>query len=303
MRLDPTTMPKLLVTGASGFLGWSICQAAQDWQVFGTYHAREVNVPNCRLSKVDITDPVALQQLISTLQPDAVIHTAAISKPNVCQVEPNLSYQINVSASLLLTDLCAEAAIPCVFTSTDQVFSGNEAPYRETDRPNPVNLYGEHKVLAEQGMRQRHSQVSICRLPLMYGVVPHAASFIQPFIQAIKAQEKLQLFVDEVRTPASGDDVAAGLLLALKHRLPLLHLGGPESLTRFEMGQILAEVIGCSQSQLYPCSQSDVSMAATRPANVSLDSTLARSLGFQPRSFKIELQRLLSAPSKNHESS
>jgi dTDP-4-dehydrorhamnose reductase len=287
-------MPKLLVTGASGFLGWSVCQAASShWQVFGTYHARSVNIPGCTLIKVDLGDTVSLREMMETLQPDAVIHAAAISQPNVCQAHPDLSFQINVKVSLHLAELCAKAKIPCVFTSTDLVFGGDIAPYRETDAVAPTNLYGEHKVLAEQGMRQRHPQTVICRLPLMYGVVPHASSFIQQSIQILHSQKTLRLFVDERRTPASGDNVAVGLLLALQHQPSCLHLGGPESLSRFEMGQVLVQMLGYGEQYLQPCHRADVAMPAFRPANVSLDSTLAQSLGFRPKSLSTELRRLL----------
>ena len=241
----------------------------------------------------DLTDAGGLAQLMHTLRPEAVIHAAAVSQPNVCQLDPDLSFAVNVTASLRIADLCADAEIPCVFTSTDQVFAGDAAPYRETDRLNPINRYGEHKAAAESGMSQRLAQLSICRLPLMYGAVPHAASFIQPLIQKLQAGEVLRLFTDETRTPASGDDVAAGLLLALEHRPSVLHLGGPEALTRLRMGQILIDLLGYSHQCLTPCQQAEVPMAALRPANVSFDSSLARSIGFAPQNFSDELGRLL----------
>ena len=288
-------MPRLLITGASGFLGWSLCKAARaTWQVFGTGHTQSVRIDGCTMLKVDLTDAVAIAQLMQTIRPQAVIHAAAVSQPNLCQLHPELSFAVNVTASLRIADLCADAEIPCIFTSTDQVFAGDAAPYREPDRLNPINRYGEHKAAAETGMSQRLAQLSICRLPLMYGVAPHATSFIQPLIQKLQAGEILRLFTDETRTPASSDDVAGGLLLALKHQLPVLHLGGPEALTRLHMGQILIELLGYGDQYLAPCQQSEVAMAAPRPANVSFDSSLAQSLGFAPQKFSCELRRLLS---------
>lgn len=288
-------MRKLLITGASGFLGWHLCQLTRSqWQVYGTYHSHPATIPDVTLLPVDLTDFTAIKQLIQTLQPDAIIHTAALSSPNACQSDPETSYRVNVTASCNLAGLSAEAQIPCVFTSSEQVFDGLNPPYRETDPVCPINLYGEHKVAAELGMLERHPDVVICRMPLMFGAAPIASSFIQPWIRAIRTGQPLDLFTDEIRNPVSGFDAAQGVLLALAQAKGRIHLGGKESLSRYEMGCLLVEVLHLSNAQLNPTRQADVRMAAPRPLNVSLDSTLAFSLGYQPKYVREALQALQS---------
>jgi dTDP-4-dehydrorhamnose reductase len=279
-------MPKLLITGASGFLGWYIGQAATDWEVYGTYHHQRHIAPNCHPIALDLTDTAALQECFAQMRPDAVIHAAALSQPNACQEDPTRSYKINVLASFHIAIACADLGIPCVFTSSEQVFDGTQAPYREDDPRSPINRYGEHKALAEAGMLARHDQMAICRMPLMFGAVPHADSFIQPFIQRLKSGASLQAFTDEIRMPLSGWDAAQGLLIALKQHRGILHLGGKESLSRFAMAQTLVEVLGIEQAAIEPCRQADVKMAAPRPADLSMDSTIALSLGFEPQDFR-----------------
>lgn len=285
-------MKKLLITGASGFLGWHLCQAAQqNWQTYGTYHSRAVKIPGTTLLPVDLTDFSALQQLFHTLQPDAVIHTAALSQPNLCQADPEASHRINVIASCDIAGLCANAQIPCVFTSSELVFDGRNPPYQETDPVCPINLYGEQKAAAEVGMQQRYPAVTLCRMPLMFGAAPQAESFIQPFIDRIRTGQILNLFIDEIRTPVSGRDAAQGLLLALS-QTGLLHLGGKERLSRYEFGLLLVEVLHLSHATLNPCRQADVPMPAPRAADVSMDSSLAFSLGYQPGSVRAELEAI-----------
>ncbi|WP_072716896.1 MULTISPECIES: SDR family oxidoreductase [Planktothrix] len=287
-------MNKLLITGASGFLGWHLCQLAQaQWQVYGITHSKTINIPNINLIQADLTDEQALKTMFQEIQPDAVIHAGAQSQPNFCQQYPELSHQINVTVSLLIANFCADLNIPCVFTSTDLVFNGLNPPYRETDPVSPVSYYGEQKVLAEQGMLERYPRTAICRMPLMFGnVPPHATNFIQPFIQALKDGKELKLFVDEFRTPVSGTTAAKGLLLALEKTQGILHLGGKERLSRYELGKLMAEILELPADLIKPCSQAEIKMSAPRPPDVSLESSKAFNLGYQPLSIREELQLL-----------
>ncbi|BAZ48055.1 dTDP-4-dehydrorhamnose reductase [Nostoc sp. NIES-4103] len=289
-------MKKLLVTGASGFLGWHLCQLAkQEWEVYGTYSSHKLEIPDIKLLKVNLTNFQEFKQLFSDIKPAAVIHTAAQSQPNYCQTHPEESYEINVTASLNIAGLCADDSIPCVFTSTDLVFDGLNAPYKETDIVCPVNIYGEQKVKAEVSMLERYPMTAVCRMPLMFGrETPTAKSFIQPFIQSLKEGKELSLFIDEFRTPASAKTAAKGLLLALEKVNGYIHLGGKERISRYEFVKLLVEVFQIPDSKIKSCRQQDVKMAAPRPADVSLDSSQAFALGYQPLSLKEELENLLS---------
>lgn len=287
-------MKKLLVTGASGFLGWNLCQIAkQEWDIYGTSFSHAVEIPGITLLKVDLRDFEELKRIFQEIQPDAVIHTAAQSSPNVCQSNPEDSQAINVTASCNLAGLCADYSIPCAFTSTDLVFNGLNPPYKETDSVSPVNLYGEQKVMAEAGMLERYPMTAVCRMPLMFGVAaPPAQSFMQPFIQTLREGKELSLFTDEFRTPASGTTAAKGLLLALDRVNGRIHLGGKERMSRYDFGQLLVEVFKLPSEGLKGCKQADVKMAASRPPDVSLDSSMAFNLGYAPLSLREELEAL-----------
>ncbi|WP_310486858.1 NAD(P)-dependent oxidoreductase [Chamaesiphon sp. VAR_69_metabat_338] len=294
-------MQKLLITGASGFLGWNLCQVSRSqWETHGLYHQHAIEIPDVRLHQVDLTDRELLAATIDRLAPDAIVHTAAASNPNFCQQQPQLSRQINLTASQTLAEICAAAQIPLVFTSTDLVFDGTQAPYLEADPVAPINIYGEQKVAAERAILATCDRAVICRMPLMFGnVPPTATSFIQPWIAALTEGQKLQLFVDEFRTPVSGTTAAKGLLLALVAPPGILHLGGSERISRYEFGLLMAEVFGLDRSLLSPISQKDLAMAAPRAADVSLDNTKAIELGYVLPSLREELVSILAAQTRS----
>ncbi|MGB3310462.1 MAG: SDR family oxidoreductase [Nodosilinea sp.] len=290
---------KLLVTGASGFLGWHLCRAAQAaWQVAGTYHRHIPPLPGVTLHAVDLTDLDNFSAWLEALAPDAVIHTAALSQPNRCEQTPELSYWLNVEVTRVLAQFCGSSAgerranrhIPLAFTSTDQVFDGQAAPYNETSIPSPISVYGRHKVEAEALIQALCSTAAICRLPLLYGPPsPTAECFLQGFVRTLEAGQPLHLFTDEFRTPAYVEDAAAGLLLAIEKATGLLHLSGPERLSRYDFGLSMAEIFELDQTLILPSKQADVAMPAARPPDASSNSDRAFKLGYCPRGVKAGL--------------
>jgi dTDP-4-dehydrorhamnose reductase len=287
-------MRKLLVTGASGFLGWNICsKASRKWSVTGITFSNVVKIPDVSTLKCDLTNYRDLKRLFSEVQPDSVIHTAAASQPEYCQVNQTESRRINVDVPHNIAGLCADYNISCAFTSTDLVFDGLNPPYGEQDPACPVNVYAEQKVLAEEGMTKRFPETAICRIPLMFGASPASSqSSLQIILNALMKKQKLNLFTDEYRTPISAGTAFSGLLLALENVSGILHLGGCERVSRYELGMLTARIFQKNATGLIPCRSSEVFAAAPRAPDVSLDSSKAKALGFSPLPLKEELKNL-----------
>jgi dTDP-4-dehydrorhamnose reductase len=290
-------MERLLITGAGGFLGWNLCrEAVKSWEVWGVYRSNPPATPGAVPVQADLTRYKDIHRLFEDVSPRAVIHSAAVSDANFCQKHPSEAYIINTEASVNIAGLCADRAIPCIFTSSDLVFDGNDPPYAEDDKPSPVNVYGEQKLKAEEGMKARYPEAVICRLPLMFGDPgPASSSFIQPVISAMRNGSEVRLFTDEFRTPVSGRDAAKGLLMALRELPSILHLGGPERISRYEFGRLIARIFKIEDAKLYPCRRADLRLSAPRPQDVSLDSGRACAMGFRPNPLRIELKRLAAA--------
>lgn len=276
-------MRKLLVTGASGFLGWNVCRAAAPaWAVHAVVHRNRIAIPGAAVGRVDLESYAELRGMMTSIRPDAVVHLAAASQPNWCQEHPAESRRINVEVAANLAGLCADLGSRFAFISTDLVFDGKNSPYREEDPVSPVSLYAEQKVEAEGLVADRCPEAAVLRMPLMFGDPgPVAKSFIQPFLEVMRSGQPLKLFTDETRTPVSGAVAAGGILLGLDKTRGILHLGGRERVSRYAFGRMLAEVLAIPAT-LVPCLQRDIPMSAPRPSDVSLDSSRAYALGYAP---------------------
>jgi dTDP-4-dehydrorhamnose reductase len=287
-------MKKLLVTGASGFLGWNLCTYAREfYNVTGIYHQNCVTIENVAMILFDLRNVSSLKTMFDSIKPDALIHAAAASDPNYCQQHKRESELLNIDVSVTLAELCMKRSIPFVFTSTDLVFDGTIAPYDEQAAVSPINAYGEQKSAAEKKILAMYADAVICRMPLMFGdAPPKCLRFLQLWIQQIKSGKKLSLFTDEYRTPVSAADACKGLLIACEKMHGILHLGGHERISRYDFGRMLIQLLAVTDDAIIGCKQSDVPMAAPRPKDVSLNSNKAFALGYNPGSIYQELKKL-----------
>jgi dTDP-4-dehydrorhamnose reductase len=302
---------KLLITGARGFLGRSVLAelalANGPWQPIGL--GRSVSQPNSipnfipnlisNSIQCDLTDRAATIACLDSLAPAAILHLAAEANPARCEADPAASAIANVTATATIAQYCADRDLPLVFTSTDLVFSGPLDPrrpaYREPNPIGPLNAYARQKAEAEAEVLTRCPRAIVARMPVMFGL--GARNFMATLVEGLQMGRSVSLFADEYRTPVSGAAAARGLIQSIgwarddRHR-GLLHLGGPDRLSRYEFGLLLAEVLGYDPSLLRPCNQADIPGLGPRPQDVALDSGLAYGLGYGPGSVRSMVDRL-----------
>ena len=164
-------MKRLLVTGASGFLGWNVCDFPQeDWEILGVYNEHKNGIPDYIQSyQVDLREALAFEEVLERTQADAVLHLAANSSPKYCEDNPSASYSVNVGSSRAIAQVCKDLAIPMVFASSEQVYSGSKDNNSEEDELSPINAYGKQKMTAEQKIMRIHPEACIARLAVMFG--------------------------------------------------------------------------------------------------------------------------------------
>ncbi len=288
---------KILITGASGFLGYHLicCAAAQGYEVYAQYNNGSIHFDRCTPIQFDLRSYIDMGNMIDDIEPDVVIHAAALADAARCQREPELSYAINVEATQNLAGICSDYQVPFVFTSTDLVFDGVKGNYSEEDAVNPLMVYGEHKVLAEQEVMKVYPESLIARCPLMFGA-PEASdkTYFSAFIRSLREGKEANLFHDEYRSVAGAKSVAEGLLHLAEEASGIFHVAGGQRVSRYEFGLAATEAFGLRQGLLRSMSQKDIQAANPRPADVSLNISKARALGYTPLGYQEELRHIAS---------
>jgi dTDP-4-dehydrorhamnose reductase len=277
---------RVLVTGASGLLGGRLAQLlAARVDVAAARYQREI--PSGLASvELDVENAASVARAIDSVRPDAVLHSAALANAETCEREPERARRINVDGTGALVKECAARGIRLVAISTDLVFPGDKSWSSDTEPTRPLMTYGRLKREGEEAVLRSNGRTAIARVALILGRgFGPRGSATEGIAWALRAGRPVDLFTDEYRTPVDAESVTPALLTLLegRHR-GVFHLGGPERLSRYELGQRVAKALGLSEEGLHPVRQSERPMLAARPADVSLDSSrAAKELGYRPR--------------------
>ncbi len=289
-------MKKLLVTGASGFLGWNVCHfAPADWRIVGTYWQNKEGIhQKTNALKVDLCDKDRIWKTIKEVKPDAVFHLAAHSGTNYCEQNPEETRQLNVEATANLAEMCDDRRVRLLFTSSEQVFSGTKEKYVETDLPDPRNEYGKQKSEAEKMIQERLSESIIVRIAVMYGRSSQAGkSFLQQWLETWQTFLPVTAFYDEIRSFLSGRSAAEGLFTLLNQGANgIFNLAGVEPLSRYDFALLAKGIFNLNEGKVISKSREEAEMPAYRPRNLTLEIHKIAGTGFQPAHPKYELTEL-----------
>lgn len=283
---------KILITGGSGMLGsYTATQASEaGWECWATYVGHPIELPGCRMVRMDIRNSAETLAVMEDIRPDAVIHTAALVKPDECEQRKDLAFAVNTLGAVNVISAAEKVGAHLVHISTDLVFSGERNPYKTDDTPGPVNYYALTKVAAESAVHASHLNWAIVRTSIIYGArkFPHLESFSDKVIETLKAGKTINAYEDQYRAPIPAWNLADVLLEIADRRLTgIFHAVCPEPSTRYQFARKVAEVFGLDTGLIKPMSMDEVHAPARRPKMLVLDTLSTqgvlntRLLGFE----------------------
>ncbi len=265
---------KVLLTGGKGMLGRTICRVLGD---------RFEIVPS-DLPEADITDEECIDRVIAEVQPDAVVHCAAMTAVDKCEDAVDFAYKLNARGSANVAAACNRHGVRLIAISTDYVFSGDsERPYCEFDAANGGStVYGRSKFAGEERVRQLCPDHCICRVSWLYGF--GGPSFVHAMLNlADGSRPILKVVADQKGNPTSAIAVARqlGNLLERPKLRGTFHMTCEGEATWAEFAEEIFRIAERKQA-IQPCTTDEFPRPAPRPKNSRLDKMMLRISGLPP---------------------
>jgi dTDP-4-dehydrorhamnose reductase len=286
---------RILLTGSNGLLGQKLVDLLiQQDGVELTATARGDNrLPysdGYTYRSMDITDRQQVLNVISDVRPDVVIHTAAMTDVDKCELQKDACWAQNVQAVEYLVDACGNTNAFLLHVSTDFIFDGAAGPYDETAEGNPISFYGWSKYAAEKVVIHSNLRWAIARTVLVYGIA-HDMSRSNIILWVKKSLEdgkNIKVVTDQWRSPTLAEDLATGCyLIADKEAEGIFNISGKEVLTPYDMAIKTADYFGLDKSLIAQADASTFTQTARRPPRTGFILDKAqRELGYDPHTFE-----------------
>lgn len=281
---------KITVIGATGMLGVDLCsQLQKDHEVVGiSRRIRENSSLNIKIINVDIINKIGILETILFIKPDLVIHTAAQTDVDACELDPDQAYQVNALGTQNVALACKSARCAMVYISTDYVFDGKKnAPYAENDRTNPINIYGSTKLQGEEFTKSILKNYIIIRTSWLYG--KNGKNFVDWVIDKAKKGQEINLINDQFGSPTYTADLAEGVSKLIEKLFPqpttlnsqlcgVYHITNSGYCSRYQQGLKILEYAKMPNARVKSVSSDEFLRPAKRPGFSALENKRYKEL-------------------------
>ncbi len=240
--------------------------------------------------RLDVTQRGDVLEVVRDVGPDVVVHTAALTDVDRCEVEQDLAWKVNVEGTGNVAVACEKVGAKMVYISTDYVFNGERGCYREGDSTGPINYYGLTKLEGEKRVMETSSDWIVARPSVVFGA--SGLNFATWLIRELGAGRRVNVLVDQFTSPTFNLDLAE-MILALVERDEngVFHTSGRERVNRLDFALKLARRFHLDESLLVPIKMEEIQWKAKRPRDSSLSVEKISSIK-RPLDVEEALERL-----------
>lgn len=274
---------KILILGISGLTGYKLAKSmSSSNSIYGTFNARPVEIENCQIVRLDVTNDEQLHKIFSEIKPDIVINTTALHNVDYCEENREQASTVNTKTVRNLYQNAERIGCRLIHISTDYVFDGTKnSPYRESDQPNPISFYGKSKLEGEKILE--NSRYVVIRPSVVYGWSPlelanTASSSGKPMnfalwvLTKLSKKEPVKIVTDQFTTATLADSLAESIQkIAESEKVGLYHVSGLSCESRYDFTIKLAKKFGYDTSLLSPTTSDSFVQKAKRPSYSCLD--------------------------------
>jgi dTDP-4-dehydrorhamnose reductase len=261
---------RIIIIGASGLLGMKAFNMfSKEHKVYGTYQNKKIS----GLIPLDISNYKETQDTIEKIKPELVLNTAAITNVDLCDENPKLAWDVNVTGCFNLATICEKNNIKLISISTDYVFSGKDGPYQEDSKPSPLGFYGMSKFIGEKVIRLINPMSIVVRVPILYGYngKEDKETVVTGVLNKLKKSEKIEISDYRIKYPLLIDDAVINLIsLYKKRKKGIFHFSTQSEITRYDLAIMVAEIFDLDKTLIYKCASKTFK---NRPKNVKLLNT------------------------------
>lgn len=274
---------KILVTGAKGMLGTKLMAVLHDHDITG-------------LDKddLDITDEKAVAKALSFYKPEVIINSAAFTKVDECETKTDPAFSVNAKGPENLAGICKKEGTKLVHISTDYVFDGTgTSPYLETDKTNPVSIYGKSKLAGEEKIRALMDDYLIVRTEWLYG--ENGPNFIETILRIAGEKDELRVVNDQRGAPTYTKDLALAVKALIENNCRgTYHAANSGSCTWYDFAVEILKLNGLDK-KIVPITTEEIARPAKRPAfSVFNCNKLKADTGFVLRDWKEALTEYMA---------
>jgi dTDP-4-dehydrorhamnose reductase len=246
---------KVLILGAYGMLGCDLQKVFRGAELRG--------------HDLDISDGHKVTSLIKDLNPDIVINSAAYTDVDGCEDNKDLAFLVNGKSLAPIAQACNEYGSSLIHFSTDYVFDGTKSSYDETERPHPINVYGESKLLGEINIQKNMTDYRIIRTSWLFG--KNGKNFVDTMIRLSQEMPQVKVVNDQFGKPTYTVDLAKRTREISTLNPGIYHVTNEGICSWFEFAQAIIP-------NAIPCSTSEFPRKAKRPLNSTLSNTKIKTM-------------------------